>query len=93
MLPVYFKRSGGQVHDIVQAEELVTQSPQSAYGIADQGYDNEKVRAQNRLFLAEEIAPWEMMRGMGAYTHIDISWKIHSQESSISEQEQQDMTS
>ncbi|MBC8952948.1 IS5 family transposase [Xenorhabdus sp. PB62.4] len=38
-LPVHFELSGGQTHDIVHAESLVTQSPASDFVIADKGYD------------------------------------------------------
>ena len=43
-LPVCFSLSGGQVHDIVHAEELINQSPKSSYIVADKGYDSEKLR-------------------------------------------------
>ncbi len=43
-LPVHFEISGGQVNDIVYAEELVTKSPKSEYVIADKGYDSESFR-------------------------------------------------
>ncbi|WP_340613458.1 IS5 family transposase [Xenorhabdus thailandensis] len=39
-LPVHFELSGGQTHDIVHAESLVTHSPASDFVIADKGYDS-----------------------------------------------------
>ncbi len=41
---MHFELSGGQTHDIVQAESLVTQSPASDFVIADKGYDSEAFR-------------------------------------------------
>ncbi len=40
-LPVHFELFGGQTHDIVHAESLVSQSPPSDFVIADKGYDSE----------------------------------------------------
>jgi len=40
-LPVCFSLSGGQVRDIVHAEELINQSPKSSYIVANKGYDSE----------------------------------------------------
>ncbi|WFQ79415.1 IS5 family transposase [Xenorhabdus sp. SF857] len=43
-LPVHFELSGGQTHDIVHAESLVTHSPASDFVIADKGYDSRAFR-------------------------------------------------
>lgn len=43
-LPVHFELSGGQVHDVVHADSLVTQSPKAAWVTADKGYDSEALR-------------------------------------------------
>ncbi len=43
-LPVHFELSGGQTHDIVHAESLVTDSPASDFVIADTGYDSSAFR-------------------------------------------------
>ena len=44
-LPIHFELSGGQVNDIVHAENLISKSPLSDNVIADKGYDSEKLRA------------------------------------------------
>lgn len=46
--PVHFELSGGQVHDVVHAQSLVSQSPTAAWVTADKGYDSEPLRAQIR---------------------------------------------
>ena len=43
-LPVYFEISGGQVNDIVHAENLISSSPKAEYVIADKGYNSDKLR-------------------------------------------------
>ena len=43
-LPVYFELSGGQVHDVLHAKSLVTQSPQAEVVTADKGYDSDDLR-------------------------------------------------
>ncbi|AYA40254.1 IS5 family transposase [Xenorhabdus nematophila] len=43
-LPVHFELSGGQVHDSVHAESLVSESPPSEAVIADKGYDSQRFR-------------------------------------------------
>ncbi|MCP9270314.1 IS5 family transposase, partial [Xenorhabdus sp. XENO-1] len=43
-LPVHFELSGGQVHDSVHAESLVSESPASKAVIADKGYDSQRFR-------------------------------------------------
>ena len=50
-LPVKFKLSGGQVHDIVHAEYLVANSPDASFVIADKGYDSEKFRTFCKLLI------------------------------------------
>jgi len=42
--PIDFEITGGQVHDIQMASELVERTPQSTYTIADKGYDGEYLR-------------------------------------------------
>lgn len=43
-LPVHFELSGGQANDVVHAESLISNSPESAVVIADKGYDSDKLR-------------------------------------------------
>lgn len=43
-LPVHFGLFGGQVHDSVHAESLVSKSPSSEAVIADKGYDSQRFR-------------------------------------------------
>ncbi len=43
-LPVHFELSGGQVHNIAYAGQLICRAPKSEYIIADKGYDSEKLR-------------------------------------------------
>ena len=44
-LPVHFELSGGQVHDLSRAQELLEGAPLSEQVIADKGYDSEALRA------------------------------------------------
>lgn len=44
-LPVHFELSGGQVHDLSRAQELLEGAPASEQVIADKGYDSEALRA------------------------------------------------
>jgi transposase len=73
-LPVEFKLSGGQVHDIVHAEELVTNSPASSYVIADKGYDSEKFRdfCQN-----EGATPVILRRKNSKRDNDDMDWCLY----------------
>lgn len=43
-LPVHFELSGGQTHDVVHAESLISSSPKAEIVIADKGYDSDKLR-------------------------------------------------
>lgn len=45
-LPIHFELSGGEVHDVVHAQSLITNSPSSSWVIADKGYDSEALRKQ-----------------------------------------------
>lgn len=42
--PIDFEITGGQVHDIKMATELIERTPQSTYTLADKGYDAEYFR-------------------------------------------------
>lgn len=42
--PVDFEITGGNVHDIQMASELIERTPKSTYTIADKGYDGEYLR-------------------------------------------------
>jgi len=44
-LPVHFGLSGGQVHDVSRAQELLEGAPQGEHVIADKGYDSQALRA------------------------------------------------
>jgi transposase len=56
-LPVHFELSGGQVHDVVHAESLVTQSPKMVCVTADKGYDSERLREHIRQQGAQPNIP------------------------------------
>jgi len=43
-LPVHFELSGGQVHDISCAEQLLNGAPTGESVVADKGYDSHKLR-------------------------------------------------
>ncbi len=43
-LPVHFELSGGQTHDVVHAESLISSSPKAEVFIAGKGYDSDKLR-------------------------------------------------
>jgi len=42
--PIDFEVTGGQVHDIQMATELIERTPKSSFTIADKGYDGEYLR-------------------------------------------------
>lgn len=44
-LPVYFELSGGNVHDIAHAENLIKALPRSEVVTADKGYDSDELRS------------------------------------------------
>ena len=44
-LPLGFELTGGEVHDVKVAPELLLNVPAAGYMIADRGYDSEKIRA------------------------------------------------
>lgn len=46
--PIDFEVTGGEVHDVKVAPELVAKLPPSEYLIADKGYDTEELRDQVR---------------------------------------------
>jgi transposase len=43
-LPVHFELSGGQVHDVSRAEQLLDGAPQGEFVVADKGYDSQALR-------------------------------------------------
>lgn len=47
-LPIEFQLTGGEVHDVKAAPELIAQLPKSDYVIADKGYDSEDIREKIR---------------------------------------------
>jgi transposase len=57
-LPVHFKLSGGQVHDSVHAEGLVSESPSSKAIIADKGYDSQHFRTFIEQRAAVPVIPY-----------------------------------
>ncbi|MQL49252.1 IS5 family transposase [Photorhabdus khanii] len=61
-LPVHFELSGGQTHDIVHAESLVSQSPPSDFVIADKGYDSEAFRLAVKQQGATPVIPYKKNR-------------------------------
>ena len=73
-LPVYFSLSGGQVHDIVHAEELINQSPKSSYIVADKGYDSEKLREHIHEKGAISVIPRRKNNKTG---NNDIDWCLY----------------
>lgn len=73
-LPVCFKLSGGQVNDIVHAEELINQSPKSSYVVADKGYDSEKLREYVQEKGAIPVIPRRKSNKKG---NDDIDWCLY----------------
>lgn len=73
-LPVNFKLSGGQVNDIVYAEELIAQSPKSDYVVADKGYDSEKLRT---FVKAGDSIPVIPRRKNNKSGNDDVDWCLY----------------
>ncbi|AYA39240.1 IS5 family transposase [Xenorhabdus nematophila] len=62
-LPVHFELSGGQTHDIVHAESVVTHSPSSDFVIADKGYDSSTFRSCVEKHGAIAVIPYRKNSG------------------------------
>ncbi|WP_262947095.1 IS5 family transposase [Xenorhabdus indica] len=69
-LPVHFELSGGQVHDSVHAESLVSESPSSEVVIADKGYDSQPFRTFIEQREATPVIPYRK-NSRKAGQHID----------------------
>ncbi len=84
-LPVHFELSGGQTHDIVHAESLVSQSPPSDFVIADKGYDSEafrltvKHKAQHRSFPIRKTVEKPISVLIHVYIVTATWWKFRCQ--------------
>lgn len=73
-LPVHFELSGGQVHDVVHAESLVTKSPVTTCVTADKGYDSEPLRARTRAQGAKPNIPRRKNAKTG---NPDMDWCLY----------------
>ena len=73
-LPVYFELSGGQVHDVVHGNSLVSNAPDSEVVVADKGYDSEKLREYIRQRNAKPVIP---RRNNSKQGNDDIDWCMY----------------
>ncbi len=56
-LPVHFELSGGQIHDVSRAQELLDGAPRGEYVIADKGYDSQGLRAHIEALDSVTVIP------------------------------------
>lgn len=73
-LPVHFELSGGQVHDIVHAQKLISRSPNSDYVVADKGYDSEVLRDYVKNEGAIPVIPRRKNNKTG---NDDVDWSLY----------------
>lgn len=73
-LPIEFKITGGEVHDVKVAPELIAGLPPSDFIIADRGYDSERVRTQIHRRKSLPIIPRKKNSKKG---NDDIDWGLY----------------
>jgi transposase len=73
-LPVHFELSGGQVHDVAYAEQLVVGAPAAEYTIGDKGYDSEKLREKLRARGSVPVIPRRKNNTLG---NQDMDWCLY----------------
>lgn len=72
--PIDFEVTGGEVHDVKIAPELVARLPESEYIIADKGYDSESLRKQIRNKNSIPIIPKKKNSKTG---NKDLDWDLY----------------
>ena len=89
-LPVHFELTGGQVHDVACAEQLIIGAPPSEYTIGDKSYDSEPLREKLRARGSVLVIPrrkttaWEIKAWTGVWLNTVIWLKTRLLELSIS---------
>lgn len=73
-LPVHFEISAGQVNDIVHAESLVDNSPNTEFVVADKGYDSQKLRENIQSKGATPVIPY---RKTCKRSNKDMDWCLY----------------
>jgi transposase len=73
-LPVHFELSGGQVHDVAYAEQLVVGAPAAEYTVGDKGYDSEKLREKLRARGSVPVIPRRKNNTLG---NQDMDWCLY----------------
>ncbi len=73
-LPVHFELSGGQIHDVSRAEDLVDGAPPGEYVVADKGYDSQPLRAHIE---AQESIPVIPRRQGSLIGNEDMDWCLY----------------
>ncbi len=72
--PIEVEITGGEVHDVKVAPELVEKLPKSDYTIADKGYESEKLREQIRKKGSIPILPRKKNSKTG---NDDMDWHLY----------------
>ena len=73
-LPIYFELTGREVHDSKMAAQLISNSPQSEYVIADRGYDSNDIR---KKVIAENSTPIIPRKNNSKVGNDDIDWYLY----------------
>ena len=72
--PIDFLITGGQVHDVKTAPELIERLPKSDFVIADKGYDSDSLRDQIREKGAIPVIPKKKNSKIG---NKDFDWQLY----------------
>ena len=72
--PIEFEITGGEVHDVKVAPELIKKIPRSDYIIADKGYDSKELRKQIRARGSIPILPKKRNSRTG---NKDLDWHLY----------------
>lgn len=72
--PVHFELSGGHVHDVSRAEQLLNGAPAGAYVVADKGYDSQRFRHDIEARGATPVIPRRKGR---VITNQNMDWGLY----------------
>lgn len=72
--PIDFEITGGEVHDVKVAPELIARLPEAEYTIADKGYDSDPLREQIKLKKSIPIIPKKKNSKTG---NADLDWELY----------------
>ena len=73
-LPIDFLLTGGEVHDIRAAPELIARLPEADFVVADKGYDREPIREQIRKKNGKPVIPRKSNSKTG---NADMDWCLY----------------